>query len=225
MPKNNERFAESIQEEEQLFHVKKARLEYAFSQDDEAASNHTYKEELRLLEAIRDGDVNLVRKNCKEFFLQYPQLIRMNPKKNEEYIAVACITIAARVAIEAGITSAESFQLSDAYLKKLAATHESQAIIKHRNNALIAFAELIHERKSIKKSNTYVEECKKYIVTNTFKKITVQEVAESVGLTANYAERIFREATGLSIGSYIQKEKITRAKNLLIYLYKLYISF
>ena len=198
--------------------IKKEHLEYALQQEDQINSNHTYKYEQELLELIKAGDIELVKENNRNsIFPQYPQLIDYYTKKNEEYMAVITIALASRAVIQAGITSTESFQLSDVYLKKIAMASDINGILKIRNEAIETYTELVHERKRGGRAGIYVEECKQYVSANIFKKISVKDASATLNVNAIYLERIFKEAEGMTIGQYIQKEKINRAKNLLIY--------
>lgn len=207
-----------MKQNEEIEKVKKEYAEYTLQKEDEEILNHTYKNEQELLDIVRSGNVEQAKANCyNNLFPQYPQVLNYAVKKNEEYMAVITIALIARAVIEAGISSAESFQLSDVYLKKLALLTEIRDIIAVRNNAVIAFTELVERQKNYKKSNLYIEECKKYISANIFKKISVKDVAEALCLNPIYLERIFKTGENMTISRYIQKEKIGRALNLLIY--------
>lgn len=198
--------------------LKREHAEYTLWQEDGIFLNHTYKNEQALLEVVKNGDVELVKKNCaKEFFPPYPQVVNYSTRKNEEYMAVITVALLARAVVEVGVTSLESFRLSDVYLKKLSSLTEIDDIIEVRNSAAVAFTELVRKRKNYRKASLYIEECKKYIAANIFKKISVKDIADALNLSPIYLERIFRNDENMTIGQYIQKEKIERARNLLIY--------
>ena len=57
---------------------------------------------------------------------------------------------------------------------------------------------------------------KTYIAKNIDKKITVSEIAKALGKTPSYLSHIFREVENTSILQYINKEKITRATELIV---------
>ena len=198
--------------------IRQEHAEYIISQEDEGIQNHTYKEEQALLDVVKRGDIEQVRENCRTgAFVEYPNLVSYSDKKNEEYMAAITIALVARTAIEAGVSSNESFQLSDVYLKKLSTQKSIREIIELRNDAVVAFTEMVHRHKNMKKSNAYIAECKHYIATNVFKKISTTEIADALGLSPIYLERIFKAEENMTIGQYIQKAKVIRAQNLLIY--------
>ena len=197
--------------------IKKEYSVYYLRQEDFETGNHTYKDEQTMLEWVRSGDVGRVKGAAGREFPVYPQVIGYNEKKNEEYMAVATLILISRAAVEAGLTSAESFALGDVYMKKLAAADDIRDIFRIRDSIAITYTEMIAERKTHRKSRGYVEECKSYVAANIFRKISVSDAAQSLSLNSIYLERIFKEAEGMTIGQYIQKEKIARAKNLLVY--------
>lgn len=196
----------------------RAHLEYALQQEDEIINNHTYKYEQELLEYIKSGDVEQVQENLKNHvFPDYPQLLDFYVKKNEEYMAVIAVALTARAVIQGGVTSAESFRMSDYYLKKISSSPDINRIIQIRDEALLEYTKLVRERKRGTKRGLYVEEAKQYIAAQVFKKISVKDVADALNINAIYLERIFKDAEGLTIGQYIQREKVGRAKNFLMY--------
>lgn len=198
--------------------LKKGWLNYSLDEEDVPVSNHTYKAELYLLKDVQSGNIQKIREQCAANFPEYPNPLGSYEKKNEEYMAVATITLLSRCVIPVGITSVESFRLSDYFLTKLSQAQKISDIIQIRNQAIISFTELVHERRqNAQKSNIYVEECKQYIAAHIFKKIIVPDIADSIGVNSIYLERVFKENTGVTISSYIAIEKMERAKNLLIY--------
>lgn len=62
-----------------------------------------------------------------------------------------------------------------------------------------------------------VEKCKDYIAQHLHTGIRVEEMAEKIGMNRSSLSRKFKEAEGISIREYIQREKIRAATNLLRY--------
>lgn len=192
-------------------------IQYSLEVEEELRFNHTYKVEQELLENVKNGDVERVKETFGDTFPQYPSLLGNIQRKNEEYMAVITVALVARAAISAGISTAESFQISDIYLRKIAAVKDTEDIIMLRNKAILAYTQKVRDSKKQTKASFFVEECKKYIIANPFKKISTDDVAKSLHLNAVYLERIFKAEEKMTITEYIQQQKIIRAKNLLIY--------
>ena len=54
-----------------------------------------------------------------------------------------------------------------------------------------------------------------YIHTNNMKKLSLDHIAEDIGISKSYMCALFKKETGKNIGQYIQEEKIRTAKDLL----------
>lgn len=185
--------------------------------EDAEKDSYPYREEQILLESVRRGEVEDVRRISDGDFPRYLRMIRDSERKTEEYISVAALTLVSRAAVEGGVSSAESFALADVYLGRIAQAKDKEELLEIRGSIAIAFTELVAGRRSRKKSGSYIEECKSYIAANIFRKLSVGDVAKELSLSPIYLERIFKESEGITISRYIQKEKIGRAKNLLVY--------
>ena len=71
-----------------------------------------------------------------------------------------------------------------------------------------------HLRKNIA-SSKQVAQAIDYIYVHIMDRITVDELAEAIGISPTYLSRIFKQETGISVSEYIRQRKIDMAKNLL----------
>ena len=187
------------------------------AQEDYGTNHPAYKEEQRLLDLVRQGRVEDVRTAAGTDFPVCPQVIGDSERRNEEYMTVAAVTLVSRAAVEGGVSSEESFALADVYLRRIAQAKDMEELLEIRGSIAIAFTEMVAGRRGRKKSGSYIEECKRYIAAHIFRKLSVSDIAQELSLSPIYLERIFKESEGIAISRYIQKEKIGKAKNLLIY--------
>lgn len=179
--------------------------------------NHTYQEEERLYRCIREGNVAYLEQHVDDIELPHPILLE-DVKKNEEYMAVTGISLAARAAVEGGISSKEAFLYNDLYLKKIAACKDIQEIHKINGECYLQFACLVRDRKRKETSlNRHVEECKKAIVARRFEQITIDELAKEVGISREYLQKLFKQHEGISITAYMIDKKLEAACNMLIF--------
>lgn len=191
--------------------------QYRIKIEDEQIINHTYAEEEVLWEKVSQGDVEGVFKLLHSSRTKYPLVIENNVKKNEEYMAVSSITMLARVAIRSGITSAESFLLSDLFLKKIAASRTVEEILEIMVDAHLEYTKLIHEYKKTETMNSYVEDCKKDIIRNLFRDLHLSKIAKDLGIRPSYLSRLFTQYEGKTVTEYIHEQKIIAAQNMLMY--------
>lgn len=192
-------------------------LEHELWAEDADEKNHSYRTEQALLQLVINGEPERVRRACETMFPAYPNVTDFQVRKNEEYMAVITIALAARAVIGPGITSAESFRMSDRFLHKISRASYAGEIIQIRNEALVSFAEYAKRKKRAEMSHPYVEDAKNYIAAHIYKKISLRDIAKELHVSDAYLERIFREQEGKTIGDYIIEEKIGRAENLLKY--------
>ncbi len=64
-----------------------------------------------------------------------------------------------------------------------------------------------------KDTNPHINKCKDYVFSHLHGKITVQEIADELCLNANYLSELFKKCEHISLTKFIQKEKISLAKN------------
>lgn len=178
--------------------------------------NHTYQEEKELYDHVRGGDVSFMKHWGHTDFPSHPVLID-NLFKNEEYMAVIGISMAARAAIEGGLSSAEGFLNNDILLKKLAACRSISEIKELQSQGILHLTELVARSRSQTSSNLHVEKCKKLIISRRFEEISITDLAEELGISSEYLQKLFKKHEGISISSYIQQVKMDMACNLLKY--------
>lgn len=192
--------------------------QYRIKIEDEQILNHTYAEEEVLWEKVAQGDIENVEKILRSSSrAKYPLVIENDVKKNEEYMAVSSVTMLARVAIRSGITSAESFLLSDLYLKKIAASRSIKEINEILFEAHMEYTKLIGQYRKTETMNSYVEDCKKDIIRNLFRDLHLAKIAKDLGIRPSYLSRLFTQYEGKTVTEYIHEQKILAAKNMLMY--------
>lgn len=190
---------------------------YRIKIEDEQILNHTYAEEEVLWELVSNGDIDGVERVLKQPRTKYPLVIENNVKKNEEYMAVSAIAMLARVAIKSGMTSAESFLISDLYLKKIALSKNIEDIIQITSDAHMEYVRKIHQYQKTETMNSYVEDCKKDITRNLYRPISLSKIAKDLGIRPSYLSRLFTLHEGKTVTEYIHEQKVAEAKSMLLY--------
>ena len=132
-------------------------------------------------------------------------------------MTVISISLAARAAIEGGLSSAEGFINNDIYLKKLSQCKTVFEMDRLRRESRSILPRLVADHKKKSTVNFHVEEVKKNIISKRFTKISIQEIADDLGLSKEYMQKLFRKYEGISITEYISDIKIEAACNMLRY--------
>lgn len=188
----------------------------ALRQIDNFQQNHTYMDEISWFNHIRNGDYEFIEKQEFGMAASHPVILE-DLAKNEEYMTAISISLAARAAIEGGVSSSEGFLNNDIFLKRLSECKNVMEIISLKKESQIYFAKLaaLHRKKNT--MNIYVEKAKKYIVAKRFNRISVQEIADEVEISKDYLQKIFKRYEGIPITEYISDIKIEAACNMLKY--------
>lgn len=202
------------------------RLEYALENAEWGMEHHTFADEKRAWKWLIEGEALT---GNEQFFSDgvdrafenmtgAPGVMAESQRKNAEYGVVAGITMATRYAIAAGAEEREAYALSDVMLQTLA---KAKTVVEMMNISEYAFREFGRlGREAKKKSETYsryVEQSRDYIAGHIYEKLSLQQIAENVGVHPAYLSRIFSEQTGMTMTDYIMKEKIHISCNLLKY--------
>lgn len=179
--------------------------------------NHTYLEEEKLYNCIREGDVTYLEKHIEDIALPHPVILK-DVKKSEEYMTVTGISLAARAAIDGGISSKEAFLYNDLFLKKVAACRDIQEMHGVQGECYLQFARIVRDRRKKESAlNRHVEECKREIITRRFERISIDELADDAGVSKEYLQKLFKQYEGIPITEYITARKLEAACNMLAF--------
>lgn len=191
-------------------------IRFQLTEEAEEMYHHTYQEERRLLDCVREGDV--------EKALYYNMNIdegtgKLSRKEVTQWknVLIVSVTLCTRAAIEGGLSPSIAYQLSDFYIQKSEQYHTVAELIECRNKAVREFTERVRKRREMKSSSNYVERCKDYVSKHYKEKIYLGDIADALGLSESYLSRLFSKETGMRLQDYINWFRVERAANLLIY--------
>ena len=111
----------------------------------------------------------------------------------------------------------QAFRLSDFYIQKLDGIHTVEEVQSLHDEMVMDYTE---KMRRYFKDNTYskhINASKEYIYSHIKERITIEDLADSLGVSASYLSRLFKKETGISVSAYIRRQKIEMAKNLLQY--------
>jgi len=194
----------------------KEKIEYMLAQIEEGMDNHSFVEELVIIDAVASGDVNLIKNKISQMLPSYPQAVS-NYRKNEEYMAVAMVAVMCRVAMSVGVSSREALLQSDVFLKQIANSSYAEEYGKIRTQVILTYTKMVSQHLSLRSENIHVENCKKYIKQHLLESISLSIIADYLCISPSYLSRLFTSFEGISVGDYILNKKIDLAKEILSY--------
>ena len=184
--------------------------------DIEDIYHHTYQEEVKTMDYIREGNLDEVV-GAVELLASTAGKLSENEIRNERNLGICSITLATRAAIEGGAAPAKAYKLSDLYINKIDQCKRMTEIFEYRKRSLYDFAKLVVEEREKRANSRYTEQCKEYIRKYYHQKICIPDIAEALGVSESHLSRIFKKETGESIQKYSMHMRIERAENLLKY--------
>lgn len=184
--------------------------------DTEDIYHHTYQEEVKTMDYIREGNLEEVA-GAVELLASTAGKLSENEIRNERNLGICSITLATRAAIEGGAAPAKAYKLSDLYINKIDQCKRMTEIFEYRKRSLYDFAKLVVEEREKRANSRYTEQCKEYIRKYYHQKICIPDIAEALGVSESHLSRIFKKETGESIQKYSMHMRIERAENLLKY--------
>lgn len=192
------------------------RLKFKMKEEEEDIYRHTYQEERKILNMVRDGNVSEAVRMSKEMDIEIGRL------GNDELthwrnLLVVSATLCARAAIEGGLNPYIAYQISGFYINKGSYCKDVTQILTYRNHAVEELAKLVQKQKVKRHTSSYTEQCKDYVRKHFKEKIYLDEIASTLGVSSSYLSRLFRQETGIRFQDYINDVRVECASNLLKY--------
>lgn len=177
-------------------------------------------EEFLFYQAVTNGDVEAVKENCeRERFLDSEGVgvLSRNHITNLKYHFVITTAMITRLCKQKGMELEQAFRMSDFYIQRLDDIHTVQDVRSLHDEMVLDYTEKMHKICQSDTDSRHITVCKEYIYAHIKERITIEDLADELGVSASYLSRLFKKETGDSVSAYIRKQKIEIAKNLLQY--------
>ncbi len=129
--------------------------------------------------------------------------------------ALELAVVISRATIEAGADLNEIFVCNESFIRELEKLSSVEDIGAWLSALLHRFIDYSFDFSHIKHSDV-VFKVAEYVKNRFAEKLSLDEIAEHVSLSKSYLSRIFKEETGESLSSYINKVRIDKAKLMLL---------
>lgn len=177
-------------------------------------------EEFLFYQAVTNGDIEAVKKNCdQERFLDSDGvgILSRNPITNLKYHFVITTAMITRLCKQKGMELEQAFRMSDFYIQRLDDMHTVQSVRDLHDEMCLDYTEKMRKICRSDTNSKHINACKEYIYSHLKERITIEDLADALGVSASYLSRLFKKETGDSVSAYIRRQKIEMAKNLLQY--------
>ena len=175
----------------------------------------TYQEESKRFHYLINGDMRAVDEAMRLMDPDIQGRLSKDPLRNMRYLFMVNTGIATRYMIEAGIPQETVYSTSDIYIQR-ADVATSEAEIRSLNREVMTvFVEMVREYKKESLYSKPILMCLNYIDSHFNEKITLDVVAEAVGMNPCYLATLFKKETGKTFGNYLMDIRINTAQALL----------
>ena len=194
-----------------------------FDRHEQDLPHNPYDQELREFSSIESGDLAQLKRSLSEDYPGEIGTLSEDPLRHAKNRGIVVVTLASRAAMRGGVVPEEAYSLSDSYIQKIEKCRDIPAVFHLFYAAEYEYARMVKELKEQKEGtlekdkNPHINKCKDYIFSHLHGRISIQEIADALGLNAAYLSELFHECEKVTLTEYIRREKINLAKNLLIY--------
>lgn len=181
-------------------------------------SHRPINEEYNFYQAVKDGNLAFVQKNCSSNTFSNPEgmgVLSRNPLTNIKYHFVVTAAMITRFCIDGGLEAEQAYRLSDFYILKMDACTTTQQVCAIHNSMVLDYTGKMRMLQKNIVMSKQVSECIDYIYTHINQRITIEELAATTALSASYLSRLFKQDMGVSVSDYIREKKIEKAQHLL----------
>lgn len=204
-------------EELDIAEIKGSVSEVIFQHQERELPHNPYDQELREMDSIRHGDVEMLRRSLSETYRGEVGRLAKSQVRQAKNIAICVITLASRAAISGGMISEEAFSIVDGYIMKIEEMNNVIKIDAMMRHAEYEFAELVAKINGNREKNELIERAKNYIFQNLHSEIIIGEIGQKIGVNSSYLSDLFHRVEGITIQQFVRREKIRLAKNMLRY--------
>ncbi len=181
------------------------------------AKRTPYSAEIRLFSCVQQGDIESLIAQLKNL----DSLIVMGRMSDDElmqykYMAVSAITLATRYAIQGGLNENKAYEFSDRVIKTIDKLTDKNEIFMCLSVEIVKLTQDVKKNKRQPEFSPHIRNCIKYINENLSEKISVSAIAKHCGISADYLSQIFKKEIGENLSSYIVRQKLEKAKSLLL---------
>lgn len=191
---------------------------YKLSHNDEETDHVPYRMEEMMMSCIREGDYEKLKKMFTTAGNNYSSgTMAHSPLKQTEYGAVIGVSLMSRAAIAGGVNPYDAYDMNDLYLQKIAAGTSEKEYNKILTDSFLGYINAVRRVKAQQSQSLHIEKCKSYISRHLNKPFTRDDLARYTGLNPAYLSHLFVVHEGQTLKSYILKERVHAAGNMLTY--------
>lgn len=192
-----------------------------FRRQENEQSHVEYAHEYGFYENITTGNIDEVRKvladpeNTEMYESSEYGKLSKDLLRNMRYHFVVSTSLITRLCVEKGLERELAYTLSDLYIGRMDMLNRAEDIISLHNDMLMDFTRKMADLPKSMVYSMHIIKAIDFVCRNRTKHITVANVAEILEINRSYLSSLFVRETGVSLSSFIRKEKIKASANML----------
>lgn len=171
--------------------------------------------EHQLLETMAKGDPAQLHQLVRQTPLGILPIPETNNIRNEKNYCIILMEKISWFAIQMGVDVMKCLSMRDYYIQEIEKQTQVMNVLTIRDGAIVYFTKLLHEI-SMHSYSLMIRRVIQYINAHIYDPLSLTDIEKHLFISNAQLRRVFKKEVGISIGSYIQKQKIILAKYLLM---------
>lgn len=192
-------------------------LHSLFLQREDHHNHLPYEKELRFYEAVKEGDIDLLKQIMVPLDNRQLGILSSNPLRNIQYHLTITIAFITRFCIEGGMDVETAYTLSDVNIRKLDRCMSTKDVSLLHHEIVFDYALRMKKIQTKRSISIAVSQCIDYIYNNLHDSITIEALAQHTGKNATYLCGLFKKEMNITIANFILSKRIEAAENMLKY--------
>lgn len=164
---------------------------------------------------LQAGDPHAIEEVQNHLVAYLQEAFSADPLRNLQYHFVFCTAIVCNAAISAGLPADQAVNVCGLYIRKLDTLQEPKALNALNADMVRHFAQELGTLDTKRVYSRDVLRSMDFVYEHLYEHLSVQTVANYVGMSRSYFSTLFKNETGISISAYILERRMEAARNML----------
>lgn len=180
--------------------------------DDNVAYDRMVRSETLILNAVREGNTNIVQVIDEEGYRGGFLFNTGDPLRDGKDTMIIFCALCCRAAMEGGLHIRTAKRVERAYYNHIEKCSTQEELMHLNAQMLTEWVTLVHKNRQNSEISPAVQKGCDYINANLLRPISVKSVAKEVGYSEYYFSRKFYEEKGIRLTDYINRCRVEYAK-------------
>lgn len=144
-----------------------------------------------------------------------PEYTNISSLRTYKNVFISTATLSSRAAIHGGMNYNAAIEASNIFISRVEQMNSVAEIELELAKMMSWYTDKVAELSAFSDATPLIRSTVAYIQSNLGEKLTVNDIAKSLGQNPSYLSHHFKEQTKENLNTYITKEKINKAKRLL----------